>query len=186
MINFETEIQQNDQTNYSLIAIDIGYSRDRATCGIMHDGIEEPQVLTFGAAIESARQHINADSSKIPILVIEAVLSTFHNKKGNPDIRGDFERGRGWYYGAGAVTLLAALRFLNVLRDEGLKCSRAVLAEAFLSFHQGPSDHARDSMSIYKQFWLTEPEDIKHGAEPIAKFISGVPTVRVFSDGQGV
>jgi len=53
MITFETKILPG---NFSLIAVDLGYSRDRTTCGLMHDGIAEPIVLTFGNAIINVTQ----------------------------------------------------------------------------------------------------------------------------------
>ena len=89
MITFETKILQG---NFSHIAVDLGYSRERATCGLMHGGIEEPIVLTFGDARINVKECINR--KRFCILVIEAVLSTFQNFNGNPDIRGDFEKGR--------------------------------------------------------------------------------------------
>lgn len=177
MITFETKILPG---NFSLIALDLGYSRDRATCGLMHDDIDEPIVLTFGDAIINVKECIN--KQKFCILVMEAVLSTFHNLKGNPDIRGDFEKGRGWYYGPGVVTLAAALRFLKILRNEVSKDARVILSEAFLSFKNGRTNHSNDAKIIYDQFWKTKPEKIREGTEPILEFISGVPSVRVFKE----
>ena len=102
--------------------------------------------------------------------------------KGNPDIRGDFEKGRGWYYGPGVVTLAAALRFLKILRNEVSKDARVILSEAFLSFKNGRTNHSNDAKIIYDQFWKTKPEKIREGTEPILEFISGVPSVRVFKE----
>jgi len=146
----------------------------------MHDGIDEPIVLTFGDAIMNVKECINR--KKVCILVIEAVLSTFHNPNGNPDIRGDFERGRGWYYGPGVVTLAAALRFLKILRHEISKDARVTISEAFLSFKKERTNHSNDAKIIYDQFWETQPEKIREGTEPILEFISGVPSVRVFNE----
>ena len=177
MITFETKILPG---NFSLIAVDLGYSRERTTCGLMHDGIDEPIVLTFGDAIIHVKEFIKRE--RFCILVIEAVLSTFHNSKGNPDIRGEFEKGRGWYYGPGVVTLAAALRFLKVLRKEVSKDERIIISEAFLSFKKDRSNHSNDAKIIYEQFWKTQPEKIREGTEPILEFISGVPSVRVFNE----
>jgi len=177
MITFETKILPG---NFSLIAIDLGYSRETATCGLMHDGIDVPIVLTFGDAIIHVKECIN--KKRFCILVMEAVLSTFHNLKGNPDIRGDFEKGRGWYYGPGVITLASALRFLKVLRNEVSKDARVILSEAFLSFKKGRSNHSKDAKIIYDQFRKTQPEIIREGTEPILEFISGVPSVRVFNE----
>jgi len=86
MITFETKILPG---NFGLMAIDLGYSREKATFGLMHDGIDEPVELTFGDAIINVKECI--ERKRFCILVMEAVLSTFHNFKGNPDIRGDFD-----------------------------------------------------------------------------------------------
>jgi hypothetical protein len=37
-------------------------------------------------------------------------------------------------------------------------------------------------MIIYNQFWETKPEEVRFGTEPILEFISGVPSVRVFTE----
>jgi hypothetical protein len=82
----------------------------------MYDGIDEPiEELTFGNAINAVKNWIDRNGSCI--LIVEAVLSTFHNKERNPDIRDDFENRRGWYYGPRVVTFTAAMRFLKILRN---------------------------------------------------------------------
>jgi hypothetical protein len=58
----------------------------------MYKGIAQPIELQFGNTISAVAQWINQNSTCI--LIIEAVLSTFHNESGNPDIRGDFGQGR--------------------------------------------------------------------------------------------
>ena len=176
MIIYQTDkLQLRDK----LIALDLGYSRNKPTCGMMHSDIDQPVELTFGDAINAVRNRIEKYGPCI--LTIEAVLSTFHNDEGNPDIRGDFEKGRGWYYGPGAVTLAAAMRFLSILRKVVSTDATVKLAEAFLSFKIKRSSHSRDARIIYSQFWETKPEKIRDGTEPILKFISGVPSVRVFA-----
>jgi hypothetical protein len=166
--------------HYPHLAIDLGYSRNRPTCGIMHKGIAQPIELQFGATIRAVAQWINQNGPCI--LIIEAVLSTFHNESGNPDFRGDFEQGRGWYYGPGVVTLAAATRLLQILRRQISKNVLVFIAEAFLSFKKNPSKHAYDAMAIFNRFWDTHPEEIKIGTEPILDFIEGVPSVRVFHE----
>lgn len=49
MINFYTDIEGK---YFPLVAIDLGYSRNKASCGIMHEGIKEPTTLKFGATIK--------------------------------------------------------------------------------------------------------------------------------------
>ena len=177
MISYNTH---NLQPSYKYIALDIGYSKEKPTCGMMYDGINEPIELTFGNAISAVKNKIEQYGACI--LIIEAVLSTFHNREGNPDIRGDFEKGRGWYYGPGVVTFAAAMRFLNILRNVVSIDASVLLAEAFLSFKKGRSSHSKDAMIIYNRFWETKPEEIRDGTEPILEFISGVPSVRVFTE----
>ena len=168
------------QKSYKHISLDLGYSRNKPTCGIMHNDIDKPIELTYGDAIINVKNWI--DRNRSCILIIEAVLSTFHNSEGNPDIRGDFEKGRGWYYGPGVVTFAAAIRFLKVLRDVVPHDASVILAEAFLSFKKGRTNHSNDAKIIYDQFWQTQPEKIREGTEPILEFISGIPSVRVFTE----
>lgn len=177
MITYKT---QNLHPGYKHIALDIGYSRNKATCGIMYDGIDEPIELTFGNAVTAVKNWIERNGPCI--LIVEAVLSTFHNNEGNPDIRGDFEKGRGWYYGPGVVTFAAAMRFLNTLRNIVSIDASVILAEAFLAFKKKRSDHSKDAITIFNRFWGTKPEKLRARVEPILEGISGVPSVRVFAE----
>jgi hypothetical protein len=116
-----------------------------------------------------------------PVLVIEAPLSTFHCKNGNPDLRGEFEKGRGWYWGPGAVALIAAMRFLRML-SEKLPVDRSVLlAEAFLSNKPSKTKHIDDASMIVNKFWLAKSERLRKGVEPAIDLVSGVPCIRVFA-----
>lgn len=175
MITFRTNI---NQIHYPHIALDLGYSHSVASCGIMHSGIKEPETLKFGTTVEEVTRLVEQISPCV--LIIEAVLSTYHDEYGNPDIRGVFEKGRGWYHGPGVATYTAAIRFLRMLRK---KCSSNVtvyLAEAFLSFKKKRSRHSDDARIIYNSFWNTPTESLKDGTEPILDFILGVPSVKVF------
>jgi hypothetical protein len=89
MIFYTTDIRL---THYPHLAIDLGYSRNRPTCGIMYKDIAQPIELQFGNTISAVPQWINQNGPCV--LIIAAVLSNFHNESGNPDIRGDFEQGR--------------------------------------------------------------------------------------------
>jgi hypothetical protein len=177
MIFYKTDI---GLTQYPHLAIDLGYSRTRPTCGVMYKGIAQPIELQFGATIRAVAQWINQNGPCV--IIIEAVLSTFHNEFGNPDFRGDFEKGRGWYYGPGVVTFAAAIRFLRILRRQVSRDVSVFLAEAFLSFKKNPTMHANDAMIIFNRFWDTHPEEIRPGTEPILDFIEGVPSIRVFHE----
>ena len=78
------------------------------------------------------------------------------------------------------VTFAAAMRFLQVLRQQIASDVLVFLVEAFLSFKKTRSRHSNDAMIIFNRFWDTHPQKIKAGTEPILDFIDGVPSVRVF------
>jgi hypothetical protein len=176
MISYRTAIARRE---YPLVAIDLGYSRSLASCGIMHSGMRRPATLLFGATVKEAVRLVEQHDSLV--LIFEAVLSTYHDEHGNPDVRGYFEEGRGWYYGPGVATYAAASRFLTMLRRECTGNSIVYLAEAFLSFKERRSRHSDDAFTIFRCFWDTPPENLKDGTEPILDFIEGVPSVNAFS-----
>ena len=175
MITYHTDIDRRD---YPLVAIDLGYSHNEASCGIMHTGIKEPAPLKFGATIKEVIRLVELLGTLV--LILEAVLSTYHDEQGNPDIRGDFEKGRGWYYGPGVATYAAAIRFLRILHQQCTSNSIVYLAEAFLSFKKKRNSHSDDALIIFNSFWDTHSECLKDGTEPILDFIEGIPSVRVF------
>ncbi|MCG7851786.1 MAG: hypothetical protein MIO92_04615 [Methanosarcinaceae archaeon] len=175
MITFHTDIDRKD---YPLVAIDVGYSHNKASCGIMHAGIKEPATLKFGASIKEVIRLVEQLGTLV--LIVEAVLSTYHDEHGNPDIRGDFEKGRGWYHGPGVATYAAAIRFLGMLRQKCTSNASVYLAEAFLSFKKSHSSHSNDARIIFDSFWNTHTENLKDCTEPIINFIEGIPSVRVF------
>jgi hypothetical protein len=110
---------------------------------------------------------------------LEGVLSTYHAPSGNPDIRGNFERGRGWYWGPGVLSFAAAVRFLQQLNrmTEGREID---IAEAFLSNKDTPTGHADGATLIHNRFWTTQPEELRDGVEPASPLVQDVPKVRVF------
>jgi len=158
----------------SLVVVDLGYSAKKKSCGIAYDGgaVE----LTFGDAIYFCIGLLNKMNK--PCLVLEAPLSTYHDEKGNPGIRGEFEHGRGWYYGAGAMTALAAKRFLEMMRPA--LSIKTGLAEAFLSNKESKTGHADDAIIILKEFTKTKPVEMRQGCEPIIK-LNKVPPVKSFT-----
>jgi hypothetical protein len=176
MISYHTEISRLSCPH---IAIDLGYSHDAASCGIMHSKIKEATTLQFGAAIKETARLVEQVGPCL--LILEAVLSTYHDERGNPDIRGVFERGRGWYYGPGVATYAAATRFLRMLRQNCSSDVTVYLAEAFVSFKKKRSRHSDDARVIFDSFWDTGPERMKDGTEPILDFIEGIPSVKVFN-----
>ena len=171
---------QDERRNLPLIVVDIGYSRNQRSCGIVTSESPEATALQFGHAVTSATEFINKAGSCV--LVLEAVLSTFHQCNGNPEIRGAFEKGRGWYHGPGVATLAAALRFLTQLNKRCDSAKKIYLAEAFLSFKKSKSTHVKDALNIYRHFWSTDPVALEPGTEPALEFIRGVPSVRVFEN----
>jgi hypothetical protein len=164
-----------------IVVVDLGYSARRKSCGLYWTGAERPEELTFGNTIRSTAAIIKEKGHRL--LVLEAPLSTFHATSGNPDVRGDFERGRGWYHGAGASTFAGAVRFLAALSE--LLTGELLLAEAFLSNKDGPTAHGEDAVQIHDSFWRTLPVELEQGVEAGFPLISGIPSVRVFVAGGG-
>lgn len=164
-----------------IVAVDIGYSSNARSCGIAWTGHKQPICLHFGKAIEKVAEL--CEKFEQPLLVIEAALSTFHRENGNPDIRGEFEKGRGWYWGPGAVSMIAASRFLLKLAELLPSNSRVLLGEAFLSNKPERTKHQADAAQIVAEFWQCPPQPLERGAEPLTHLISGVPSVRVFGTG---
>lgn len=171
----------NDENISDLFVVDIGYSATNTSCGLLWTGSQEAIETTFADAISHAAEQLPKLSA--PILVIEAPLSTYHDKNGNPSIRGDFERGRGWYYSAGATTCLAAMRFLDQLAKmlEKKKCQIEIfIAEAFLSNKDTNTGHGADAQTIFKKFATEKNVELSNGVEPASPHVKGTPPVRKF------
>lgn len=134
--------------------------------------------MHFGEAIEVVAKQLVVLGQ--PVLVLEAALSIFHNSVGDLDIRGQFEEGRGWYWGPGAVSLVATRRFLEELARKFPAGRRVLVAEAFLSNKRQRTEHGADASAILQRFWHTDPEALRDGVEPALGLIQGVPQVRVF------
>jgi hypothetical protein len=161
----------------NLVVVDLGYSAHNRSCGIYWTGATEPEELEFGGATKRTAEMIG--KLEDPVLVLEAVLSTYHDSRsGNPDIRGDFEQGRGWYYGAGVLSFAAALRFLHELDRLGAR--DISIAEAFLSFKDTPTGHGKDAKAIHDQFWSIQVAILRRGVEPASPLVPHAPSVRVF------
>lgn len=160
-----------------LIVIDLGYSAHAKSCGLCWGDIRRAEELQFGDAVRRVARLVSERTE--PILVLEGVLSTYHAPSGNPDIRGNFERGRGWYWGPGVLSFAAAVRFLQQLNrmTEGREID---IAEAFLSNKDTPTGHADGATLIHNRFWTTQPEELRDGVEPASPLVQDVPKVRVF------
>lgn len=166
-------------TTTPLVAVDLGYSAQRRSCGLAWTGGDEALELQFGDAIHRVAKLLGFFDGQA-VLVVEAVLSTFHQDNGNPAVRGDFETGRGWYYGAGVLSFAAGIRFLQCLAELRPSGGAIALAEAFLSSKDTPTGHAEDAANIRDKFWEIRPADLHRGVEPASALIEGVPPVRVF------
>jgi hypothetical protein len=159
-----------------IIAIDLGYSAKLPSCGWVNSGDAVAQSLDFGQAIEATRDLLLAKGPHM--LILEAVLSTYHGANGNPDIRGDFEKGRGWYYGPGVTTYAAAVRFLTVLhRELPSGIGPLPLVEGFLSFKKARSTHSDDAIRLISEFATAERFEPRPGSEAIHSEINGVPKI---------
>lgn len=162
----------------AIVAVDLGYSSSRKTCGIARSVDNFSACHSFGNSLAVVVNSLTSNPTQI--LVLEAVLSTSHCRGGNPRDRGDFEKGRSWYYGPGAVTFLAATRFLSELDRLLPRHLQVRLAEAFLSNKVDRSGHDEDAKLIAEKFWSSPIERSIHGLEPILPLVSGVPPVRSF------
>jgi len=159
-----------------IIAIDLGYSANSRSCGFAHSGTKETQTLRFGECISSTVELLKQQGRHQ--LILEAVLSTYHRFDGNPDIRGDFEKGRGWYYGPGVATLAAALRFLHVLDQQLPKAMQAIpLVEGFLSYKKTRTQHCDDARRLLDEFKTAERFEARQGSEPLSPQIAGIPLI---------
>jgi len=166
-----------------LVVVDLGYAAKAKSCGLAWTGGGDPVQARFGEAIERVAEQLAVLGESV--LVLEAALSTFHNSSGNPDLRGDFERGRCWYYGPGAVSVLAARRFLEQLAGKLGNGRKVFLAEAFLSNKPRRTGHGVDAAAILERFWNTKPEALHKGVEPLLSLIQEVPPVRDFGAPSG-
>jgi hypothetical protein len=167
------------RTRGEVIAVDIGYSSKQPTCGLAVSWDDSLSMqYRFGDAVrrvaDICRQRPGA------VLALEAVLSTCHDTHGNPQVRGEFEEGRGWYWGPGAVTALAAIRFLSTLAELRRGAPTITLAEAFLSNKPERKADAADATLSAQEFWEMKSINPNKDWECISWFVKGVPPVRSF------
>ena len=163
-------------TSLPIVAIDIGYSAQTASCALANSYTRETQTIKFGECIETTRHLIEEKGNHT--IILEAVLSTYHRLDGNPDIRGDFEKGRGWYYGPGVSTFAAAIRFLLVLDQKLPERIRPIpIVEGFLSYKKIRTQHADDAQRLLKEFYTAERFKARSGSEPIISEIEGIPSI---------
>ncbi len=162
-----------------VIAIDMGYSSNKKSCGICGTSFTAGNFY-FGDAVERVKTFIS--ENPYTILIIEAPLSVSHKKSGNPQIRGTFEKGHEWWWKAGAVTHLGAQRFLQQLLSDPPVPSKPIrLAEAYLPQNTSVQGHDKVAQCIVKHFFDKKPMLIYPEAEPILpEKVNGVPPIKVF------
>lgn len=164
-----------------LLAIDLGYSNQSRSCGIASSSTNHPPRQTdFGSAIQTTCEIISTHGPHT--LILEAVLSTYHNPAGNPEIRGSFEKGRGWYHGPGVTTFAAALRFLKEINRQLPDTIHAIpLVEGFLSYKKTKSSHASDAARLLDEFHTAERFQPAPASEPICLLIDVPPEIRRYN-----
>ena len=161
------------------LAIDLGYSNMLKSCGIAHCGLKQAFACEFGTAIDYSAQLIQTHGPHL--IILEAVLSTYHNAAGNPEIRGQFEKGRGWYHGPGVTTFAAALRFIDEL-DRRLPAGQQLpLVEGFLSYKTHRTQHQQDAQRLVDEFAQAERFTAASGSQPIHPQILGIPAIRRYN-----
>ena len=109
------------------------------------------------------------------------MLSTYHNAAGNPEIRGQFEKGRGWYHGPGVTTFAAALRFIDVLDRRLPGGQQLPLVEGFLSYKTHRTQHQQDAQRLVDEFAQAEQFTAASGSQSIHPQIFGIPAIRRYN-----
>ena len=168
------------ETDLPLLAVDLGYSARSKSCGVAWSGGAVVQSLEFGECIEAVAQQLSNVGRHT--LILEAVLSTYHAIQGNPMIRGEFEKGRGWYHGPGVTTFAAALRFVCELDRVLPNVLRPIpLVEGFLSYKPVRTAHSEDALRLLVEFDHAERFEALSDSEPICDLLDGVPQIRRYN-----
>ena len=168
------------ESNLPLLAVDLGYSARSKSCGVAWSGGSVVQSLEFGECIAAVAQQLSRVGRHT--LILEAVLSTYHTIQGNPTIRGDFEKGRGWYHGPGVSTFAAALRFVRELNRVLPNDLRPIpLVEGFLSYKPVRTAHSDDARRLLVEFDQAERFEALSGSEPICDLLDGVSQIRRYN-----
>lgn len=132
------------------VFLDIGFSRDARSCGILI-GEGEPDSEQFGRA--KRRILLLAEAARSPLnLVIEAPLSVCFSAAGNPKGRSIEKEGsktRYWYNGLGCAVMVAAMYLIRDLWNARLAAA-VRLFEGFVSYKDRlvPSNHAHDARRL--------------------------------------
>ncbi len=175
MYRYSTEID----LDLPLLGVDLGYSAKTKSCGVASSGSDAVHALCFGECIDHVVGLIWEHGPHV--LILEAVLSTYHNSEGNPAIRGEFEKGRGWYHGPGVTTFAAAIRFLDQLDQKLSPGIKLPLVEGFLSYKPTRTTHEDDARRLIDEFEIAERFLPYEGSQPICKTIDSVPEIRRYN-----
>ena len=165
--------------NIPKIGIDLGYSAKQASCGFACEETKEVGALQFGDCINSVADQIIRHGPHH--LIVEAVLSTYHRTDGNPDLRGSFEKGRGWYHGPGVSTFAAALRFLTVLDTLLPSAIQLPVTEGFLSYKTARTTHTDDARRLINEYNKAESFIPREGSKPVCALINAAPNIRRYN-----
>ena len=162
-----------------LLGIDLGYSAKTKSCGVASSASDAAFSLCFGKCVDHVARLIREQGPHL--LILEAVLSTYHGPEGNPDIRGEFEKGRGWYHGPGVTTFAAALRFLGQLDQRLPSGLELPLVEGFLSYKPTRTTHEDDARRLVDEFAVAERFIPLDGSQPICASIGGIPEIKRYN-----
>jgi hypothetical protein len=174
------KMSQIKWTNHNWIFLDIGFSGSRRTCGLIL-GNDDPTKLKFGEAQEKIIAKICRSTSAVN-LVIEAPLSVYFSKSGNPVGR-RFEKqknqSRYWYCGAGAAVMTAAMYLIRRIHNSNSRTT-VRLFESFISYKKrgSSSNHVKDVTLL--QEVVKEPETFSECILP-PKELTQNPDDKLFS-----
>lgn len=137
LIPVSTESQLAVLGQFPVIAVDMGFSGNTASCGFACRATEsvpiEAENKKFHACLAAVvKQFQQTDEA---VLILEAPLSSAFDHLSNPQARGDFERSpkpRWWSLGPGASMSLAAMHFLKRFVDQVAGATRCHLIEGFV------------------------------------------------------
>jgi hypothetical protein len=153
------------KTQSPVIAIDLGFSKSRKSCGIAwKDNTGKPKAdnFKFSEALGKVHTIISNSKNNTAVLIIEAPLSGNFDEQGNPVSRGDFEKpnkkNHEWYLRAGAAMALAAIFFLKKLSDNLInKHLQIHLYEGFFTGKSKPKQHKKVAEKLLNCFLSRNP-----------------------------
>ena len=176
--------------------IDIGFSSRKESCGFLKALLPEdngcPGELRFDQLVNRVIEVAKAPCSSPLNMMIEAPLSVAFNHAGNPAHRSaDLREGKGpqgWWYNAGAITMIAAGRLLRKISE--CEAEREVrLFEGFLSSEKSHAKVVRKLRRAVLASKGSKPQDLKRcGSDCLESAFSDIycgipPIVKVDESG---